>query len=64
MHIRTLPYYNYFSRVQALRAKEVFDGFVFITENEFKCEKCEKTFNRSNKLILHINSCGKKAIYI
>ena len=30
-----------------------------ITENEFKCEKCEKTFNRSDKLKLHINSWTK-----
>ena len=30
-----------------------------ITENKFKCEKCEKTFNRSDKLKLHINSWTK-----
>jgi len=53
MHIRTLPYSNYFSRVQALRAKEVFDGFVFITENEF---------NHMGKL-LHNNNIPGKVIF-
>ena len=31
-------------------------------EKKYKCEKCDKSFNRSDKLKIHVNSCRKKPL--
>ena len=60
LHSRTLPYNNLFSKLQARISFKLFDGFVFITENEKA--HFEKLINKKVKGKIIYNSVELKKI--